>query len=111
MYFWTKTFNIMNCPQMNCNCIDCIWKRIQNCYRDKIFTTIRGRRFCISELNSEKIILSGVEETQNTLFPIKKRDLQEAIICRQNNNPPNQYPSVATSYKWGILNDPDIWPY
>lgn len=93
--------------EKSCNCCDCIWQRlIEN--QGEIFHLAGGKNvsYRITGNNLEWI---SIEPTHNVLFPQSRDNICDSINARINNFGPSNYPGTATSYKWALLNDDQIW--
>lgn len=91
----------------NCNCADCIWKRILN-NQGIIISTIRNISLKY-KVENEVIHWIPLEPNQHTLYPQSRVNILNCLLSRINELGPSQYPGTAQSYKWAILNNTNIW--
>ena len=93
---------------INCNCGDCIWKRIME-NAEKIEISTKRNLKLNYRIQSEQIIWIPKETTQKKLFNVSKQEIINCLEARKQQANPSEYPGVAPSYKWAILNHPKIW--
>jgi hypothetical protein len=93
----------------NCNCCECVWKRIVQ-YSNENPSLLTKRNLQLSyKIHNERIIWLGEEPTMNNLYPQTKSNICDCLHLRINNANPSSYPGTATSYKWALLNNENIW--
>jgi hypothetical protein len=93
----------------NCNCCECIWKRILiNSNQQIVLTTKRGIEVTY-KVENDFVVWIPISPNQNVLYNQSKKQICDSLIARSLNHGPSQYPGTATSYKWALLNHPSIW--
>lgn len=93
---------------INCNCPECLWKRILENSNSIIIKTIRGKELKY-KIQGNLIVWEPLETTQNNLYPQSKVQIIECLNSRKSNEKPSNYPGTAPSYKWALLNHNKIW--
>jgi hypothetical protein len=91
-----------------CNCCDCIWDRVVLNSGKIIISTKQGKRLKYL-VYGERISWEPLEPTMNKLYPIHNRDICDCIEAREKDLNVSEFPGVAQSYKWALLNDKNIW--
>ena len=94
---------------INCNCCECVWKRIVQYGNENPFLFTKTNRRLSYKIHDEKIIWLGEEPTMNNLYPQSKDNICRCLEYRNKNANPSSYPGTATSYKWALLNNDKIW--
>lgn len=92
----------------SCNCCDCLWERIISKQGISLYTK-NGKEVKHKVNSKNEIEWVCVENSQNNLYNQSKDNICDCIESRKNNLSPSQFPGTATSYKWALLNNSEIW--
>ena len=96
-------------PTPNCNCSECIWKRITLNSENRIELRTKRMRKLSYKLENEKVVWIPGENQQNYLYNQTKDAIYNCLNARRENLGPSGYPSTARSYIWALLNHTEIW--
>lgn len=89
---------------------DCknVWSRIV--LNSGIIELRTKRNFRLQyKVEGNKVMWIGLEMSMNNLFPQSKENICACLESRRTELNPSEYPGTATSYKWALLNHPEIW--
>ncbi|MDC1361999.1 hypothetical protein N8203_02705 [Crocinitomicaceae bacterium] len=91
------------------NSCDELWKRIENNQGRTLSMSRHPGTISYEVINNDTVKWISQNNDQNNLFKQSKTQICECIEPRRNNLGVGQYPGTAASYKWALLNDPEIW--
>ncbi|MDB4682653.1 hypothetical protein OAE89_01145 [Crocinitomicaceae bacterium] len=91
------------------NSCDELWKRIVKNKGKTLNMSRQPGKIKYNVIDNDTVVWIEQSETQKNLFEQSRNEICKCIEPRRNNLGVGQYPGTAASYKWALLNDPEIW--